>query len=70
MMFKVGDRVWSYSKQKCGTVTSIDKHEEDYPVAVVFDDAGFETYTFEGNVLLEYKAPDLFKKEMVMVEKK
>jgi len=69
-MFKVGDKVWSYSMQKWGTVTSIDKHEEDYPIAVTFDDDGFETYTWEGMAVCEYVAPDLFKKEMIMVEKK
>ena len=69
-MFKVGDRVWSYSMQKWGTIKEINMKREKYPILVFFDDGDVMTYTDDGREILEYKSQDIFKNEMVMVKKK
>jgi len=72
-MFKIGDRVWCYSMQKKGKVKSVTKRRNgfssSYPIRVKFKNGVFENFTKDGRFATEDKAPDLFKKEMVMVEK-
>ena len=69
-MFESGDRVWSYCMQKWGIVKDISMKRKQYPILVFYDDGDIMTYTKDGRELEEFKAPDLFKSEMAIVEKK
>ena len=57
-MFKVGEKVWSYSLQEWGTVIDID---ETYalPLRVSFVNY-YDRYTLDGRFHHKAKAPDLF----------
>jgi len=64
-MFKVDDKVWSYSLQEWGEVKYIGyKHNSYYPIRVEFTSIGERTYTADGKSLDCDRVPDLFFEEV------
>ena len=59
-MFKIGEKVWSYSLQEWGEVIEIGRFYETYPLVVKFPEGVKKVYTSHGKLCITHKAPDLF----------